>query len=280
MRKTLLTPENIAFIKANRLEMSGKQMALRFGVSKSVVNNYMRKNGLSVPRELKNRFMSDALCKVSTSNKKIDQMLQQNYLFYGEKPIARMIGRSSTFVRTRLRQLGLKVPDNIVELRKMQSRFSRGHTPQNKGKKMPESVRERIKHTFFLPGNVPVNAKQKDGEIVIRYDHKNRGGQPYMWIRIALGVWKPYHKHLWNEKHGSIPDSHCLWFKDGNTLNCTLENLELISRSENLKRNREFHAALPEELKEAIRLIKKINQKTTKKHRNEKQTLRPEQSPI
>ena len=45
------------------------------------------------------------------------------------------------------------------------------------------------------------------------------------------------HQHLWENANGKIPKSHCLWFKDGDSLNCCLDNLELITREVNMYRN-------------------------------------------
>lgn len=40
------------------------------------------------------------------------------------------------------------------------------------------------------------------------------------------------HHAIWEEVHGPIPSGHVLRFKDGNSANCALDNLELLSRSE------------------------------------------------
>ena len=43
---------------------------------------------------------------------------------------------------------------------------------------------------------------------------------------------------LWENQHGKIPENHILIFLDGNRLNCSIENLKLVSRSELLILNR------------------------------------------
>jgi hypothetical protein len=42
---------------------------------------------------------------------------------------------------------------------------------------------------------------------------------------------------VWIKKHGPIPKGIVVRFKDGDHLNCNIENLEMISRKENLLRN-------------------------------------------
>jgi hypothetical protein len=60
---------------------------------------------------------------------------------------------------------------------------------------------------------------------------------PYYHIRISKGVWEPLHRNIWKKANGEIPPKHIVIFKDGNTLNCELDNLELISKDANARRN-------------------------------------------
>jgi hypothetical protein len=152
------------------------------------------------------------------------------------KRIAKNIKRSNTFVKTRLRQLGLIIPKEIIEKFKLDSQIKPGTIPPNKGKKMPPDLYEKVKHTFFKKGDIPGNTKY-DGAIVIRHNHKNRNSPPYKWIRIAKGNWVMLHKNIWENANGKVPDGHIVVFKDGNTMNCVIENLELITLEENMLRN-------------------------------------------
>jgi len=138
-------------------------------------------------------------------------------------------------------------------------RFSRGHTPWNKGKK---GILIGGVETQFKPGNKPHNTKF-DGCITKRF-HK---GVPYLKIRICEKKWEYLHRHIWVEANGAIPDKHIVVFKDKNPLNCVLDNLECISLAENMRRNT-IHK-MPKELKEVVMLTgyitRQIN-KLTKKH--------------
>lgn len=170
-----------------------------------------------------------------------DDFLKENYLKIPAKKLSKMMGRSESSARQRLALLGLVVPEEITAKFKAESYFKKGDSPANKGKKqvdyMSADAIERTRLSRFKKGNIPSNAYNEVGKITTRYDLKNKGGKPYKYICLALGVWKPLHQHLWGQINGDVPKGYCLWFKDGNTLNCTIENLECITRKENRFRN-------------------------------------------
>lgn len=135
----------------------------------------------------------------------------------------------------------------------MQFRFKPGQISHNKGSKMPIHIREKCKHTFFQAGHKPKNTKES-GLINIR----NCKGINYKWIKIEDSYWKLLHRHVWEQKFGEIPKDVIISFVDGDSLNCELSNLFMISKAENLQRNRELSAKYPPELKEVIKLSKKL----------------------
>jgi hypothetical protein len=79
------------------------------------------------------------------------------------------ISKSKYFLSNELRNQGVRLQVNGKAFR-----YPKGHLPANKGKKMSAEVYEKAKHTFFQKGHIPVNAKERDGEISIRHDHANR----------------------------------------------------------------------------------------------------------
>jgi hypothetical protein len=133
--------------------------------------------------------------------------------------------------------------------------FPKGNVPHNKGKKQTEYMTakqiERSKHTRFKKGDLPGNTLH-DGAITIRY-HKGTG-KPYKYIRIGLAKWVAYHRCLWEQAHGPIPAGHNIQFRDGDTLNCDLSNLYMISRADQLKNENSLHARYPEEVRKLIQL--------------------------
>lgn len=107
--------------------------------------------------------------------------------------------------------------------------FKKGQRPWNKGIKKPYKGGEE---TRFRKGNLPHNTKF-DGCIRVQPD---KCGRSYKYIRVGVAKWMPLHRYIWMQVHGD-PGTNIIRFKDGNSLNCDIENLMLISRGENAKLN-------------------------------------------
>lgn len=142
------------------------------------------------------------------------------------------------------------------------SRFKKGHIPNNKGKKMPPEIYEKAKETMFKKGNVPKNYRPVGSERV------NVDG--YREIKVEdPNVWQLKHRVVWEEVNGSIPENHALLFLDGNPLNCEVDNLKLITRSELLAMNRYHLFSKNTELNDAAsnlaRLIVQTNEAKRRK---------------
>lgn len=189
-----------------------------------------------------------------------------NYLTMPMKRISTVLGRADSVARQRLEVLGYKVPKEVAERFARESRYSVGTISPNKGKKMTKEVREKVKHTWFKKGNLPFNTKT-DGVIVSRTD---KTGKNYLYIRESVGKWELLHRHLWRKHHGKIPRGMLVVFKDRNQQNCVIENLELITREENMLRNAIHN--LPEEIRNTKLLIGSLNRKI---HRHEQNHQRP-----
>jgi hypothetical protein len=110
--------------------------------------------------------------------------------------------------------------------------FKKGDIPHNKGKKIPEEIKAKYVHTMYKKGNVPQNTKH-DGAISIR----ETKGRPYKWIRVEKAIWKLYHRFLWEQHHGKIPKGYSVRFIDGDSLNCVIENLQIVTFQQNLNMN-------------------------------------------
>lgn len=199
-----------------------------------------------------------------------DNYMRENYPHMRSDKIAEKLNRSLRSVYSRANLLSLektpeflKSPDSGMFVKGstvgQAYRYPKGHIPVNKGKTMPKEVREKIKHTWFEKGHLPHNTKT-DGEISVRKD--TRTGIEYKYIRISLGEWKELHRHVWEKENGTIPKGMNVVFKDGNSLNCALENLEMISDAELCSRNT-IHR-YPTEIKETIRLVGKLKKEIRK----------------
>lgn len=104
--------------------------------------------------------------------------------------------------------------------------FKKGCVPHNKGMKGVCYVGSE--RTHFQKGQLPINHRPVGSERVCSKDG-------YIYIKVAEPVaWKLKHRLIWEKEKGKIPKGHHIIFLDGNKHNLDINNLFLISRSENL----------------------------------------------
>ena len=196
------------------------------------------------------------------------QFIKENYLTIPGKRMAKILGKSSTFVYLNMKKLGLIVPPDILQQFKKDSQIQKGNVPFNKGKKIEEYMTEdeilRFKENSYKKGNKPHNT-HADGFISIR---KTKKGEYYQIKindkRIDL------HRHIYSLKFGPIPRGYNIQFKDGNSLNVDPDNLFAISRFNQAFINNNGGYKIPFEYYETLKLIQSLKQKL-----NEKQAIRP-----
>jgi HNH endonuclease len=152
-------------------------------------------------------------------------------------------------------------------------RFPKGHVPANKGTRRPGWAPGRMASTQFKKGRRAGAAQAK--WVPIGTVKMNADG--YLRRKIAdepeeiagKGAhstnWEFVHRRVWEDAHGPIPEGYRIWWKDGNHWNCALENLELLSGKEHMRRTT-VHG-LPQPLKEVIQLKGSINRQITMKTR-------------
>ena len=124
-------------------------------------------------------------------------------------------------------------------------RFQSGFTPWNKGMK---GIQIGGKDTQFKKGAAPHNMKP-DGYISKR---KDKSGHVYLHIKHK-GKFVLYHRHIWEQAHGPIPSKHVVIFRDGDTTNVQLSNLEMITMAENAQRNKN-----PEKMSQTMKELWRI----------------------
>ena len=197
------------------------------------------------------------------------EYLKANFADNYTMNICTILDRSYGSVSGKADFLGLKKSEafKVMELQKQgerlkkegqKTRFTQGLVAHNKGKKMDLDTYSKVSKTFFKKGKTAHNLKY-DG-----YQRIDKDG--YVLERIAKGKFVLKHRLVWEENFGKIPKGYCIVFKDKNKLNLSLDNLEMISLKENMKRNN-IHR-YPEEVKQVIRLtgkLKRIIKKKSKK---------------
>ena len=71
----------------------------------------------------------------------------------------------------------------------------------------------------------------------------------------------PKHLLVWEQAHGSVPKGHYVIFLDGNKMNCGLDNLRLVTGSENIRLQTNGFKDASAELKPSLLLLTKIDVK-------------------
>lgn len=120
--------------------------------------------------------------------------------------------------------------------------------------------------TSFKKNHAPTNHKD------VGYERITRDG--YIERKIAEpNVFVLLHRLIWQEQNGPIPQGFNIQFKDGNKLNVNIENLYMISRSDQLKNQNSFYSKYPKEIQMAIHakaiLSRQINKLQNKEANNE-----------
>lgn len=136
------------------------------------------------------------------------------------------------------------------------TRFVPGHAPHNKGVK-GWMAGGRSAETRFKPGQV---TKRWDPEqYAVGALRMNAAGYVDMKMHDGYRPWKQFHRVLWEDANGPIPRGLRLVFKDRDPLNLCLENLELLSAAEMMRRNTIHN--LPAPLKTAIQLLGQLKRR-------------------
>lgn len=203
----------------------------------------------------------------------IEQIIRERFPNENTQIIADYLGLSYSSVASRAYTMGIKKSEefkksensgryNLIDKGK-QFRFKKGHEPVNKGKKMSPELYDKCKKTMFKKGNRPLNLKP-EGTIVHRQD---KTGRVYLYYKIKDSCWVLYHRKIWEDQYGKIPKGSVVKFKDGNSLNCDINNLVLSSMKDNMQCN--SIKRFPIDVQQLIRLNNKLKRKINGKKQNQ-----------
>lgn len=136
-------------------------------------------------------------------------------------------------------ELGLRKDEAFMSERRSVGQFRKGCRSHNKGvprkEWMSEKSEQKCAMTQFKAGCA--NPYSPSFRPVGYECQRNVKGNIYIWIKPEGRRMMPKHRWLWEQAYGEIPKGHCVQFKDGNTLNCVLENLYIISRKKQVRKN-------------------------------------------
>jgi hypothetical protein len=184
--------------------------------------------------------------------------LRQNYPFHTTAEISEKLGRSKHAIYTVANKYGIKKDESFLQSKEsgryvegheknVLTRFKKGMTPWNKGKKGLTKKNSGA----FTKGNIPHNIKT--------YGSKRTTKDGYTLIKVrGIKRWVLYHNYVWEQVHGRIPAGHIVSFKDGDRHNLKIDNLQLVSRYEHLQKN--SINRYPADIKRAIKTLSKFKQ--------------------
>ena len=143
-------------------------------------------------------------------------------------------------------------------------RFEKGHVTHNKGKKQTEYMSKeaigKTKATRFKKGNIPQNHRDIGEERISK--------DGYIYIKVRDGClndnWELKHRYIYKQHYGDIPNGYNVMFADKNKRNFDIDNLILVSKSEDLIMNNNKLLFSNKELTKTGHLIAKVIDKTNK----------------
>lgn len=214
-----------------------------------------------------------------------DQQLRARYENERTEDIASDLGRSARCVFNRANRLGLRKSRECIACMAAErsrqedhggrrTRFQKGLVPANKGIRRPGWAPGRMAETQFRAGELNGSAAQKlvpvGTEVVDRDGYRKRKVRDDAPPNLSRRNWAFVHVLVWMEHHGEIPAGHAVIFKNGNKADIRIDNLELVTRQELMRRN-SYHNRYPKEVGLAIQLRGQIIRQINKRARREKQ---------
>ena len=142
------------------------------------------------------------------------------------------------------------------------SRFRKGCEPPNKGKTMSPEIYAKIKDKMFQKGHRPQNYRVLGSERLLE--------GKYILVKVAEpDVWKMKQRVVWEQATGEkLTNDERIVFLDSDTLNCDIDNLAKVTRSQLIRLNQNYlHSTIPELTKVGITFAKLIEAKHKKKSR-------------
>ncbi|HEU0283361.1 MAG TPA: HNH endonuclease [Gallionella sp.] len=143
-------------------------------------------------------------------------------------------------------------------------RFPKGHVPANKGKKGISYP--GMEATQFKPGQEPHTWNPIGTE---RYSKEGYLQRKMSDTGVTRRDYVPVHHLIWKAAGRDIPQGYALTFRDGNKANITLDNLELLSRADLMKRN-SYHN-YPKEVAQLIQLRGTVQRQINKRSKQNDQ---------
>ena len=175
--------------------------------------------------------------------------------------MAKVLGISENKIHQLANSRGIKktkeyireVHGKVVAIAGINNRFYKGQEPWNKGVK---GIQIGGKETQFKKGHKPANHKPVASE---RIDEDG-----YTYIKIAEHTrWVLKHRYIYEQHHGKLEPHMIVTFRDKNISNFEIDNLEAITKVENMERNR--ITKYPKPIQQTIKTLNKLWQEIKSK---------------
>lgn len=134
------------------------------------------------------------------------------------------------------------------------------------GRKMSKETYEKVKHTMFKKGDKPLSTA-KIGEERFR---RNVG---FIFVKVSEKSWVKKQTWVWEQTNGPIPKGSYIIFADGNSKNCDLSNLLLVTKGEHERlKKRQLISDIPDITRLNLELIRLeiAREKAKERLKNEK----------
>ena len=179
-----------------------------------------------------------------------DDYLRKEYPERSNADLAQWLHRSQRAVQLRALKLGIRKAPEFAAQQLRNGQFKKCQAAWNKGKAQkywlsPESAK-RCSKGWFPKGKARDDNPNSRKNKPLGSERVYADG--YVWIITEHGR-KQKHRVVWEQAHDPIPHGYMVKFRDGNPLNCALENLYLVSRADNA---REIRAEMSPEKKKEI----------------------------
>lgn len=177
-----------------------------------------------------------------------EEALRRLYPEHDCKVIAKTLGLTEKQVAAKASAMGLKKPAEWIVQRSrermththpaVKHQFKPGLVPWNKGQPGLTGHQDGCRATQFKRGQkpntwMPIGSTRISSDGYLQRKETATGYPPHDWVSV--------HKLVWQQVHGPIPAGHVVIFKHGKKITdidlITIDQLECISRAENMLRN-------------------------------------------
>lgn len=192
------------------------------------------------------------------------EFVRKVYPYYPNKEISKMVKDKFGFEASARNLLNVrhkyKIPHKVIP---NPGNYQKGETPWNKGRKMSDETREKVKKTWFKKGMIAQNRKPIGSTRITK--------DGYTEIKVAdPNKWVLYHRYLYEETHGEkLTKNDAIIFADGDQTNFDIDNLVKVSRANLLYlNNKKLIFDNPELTKTGVN-VSKVAEKIRQRERKE-----------